>query len=72
MNSTVEPIFNEKVAEKWYLWDPWTVHECTVHERLVKCCGWQKKKKKKAKRETRNAGAASAQSKHILNQLNII
>ena len=26
MNSAVEPIFNEKVAEKWNLWVPWTVH----------------------------------------------
>ena len=26
MNSTVEPIFNEKVAKKWGLWVPWTVH----------------------------------------------
>ena len=43
MNSTVRPIFNEKVVEKWDLWIPWTVHEthyyaeksniaATVHE----------------------------------------
>ena len=59
----MEPIFNEKVAEKWYLWD----HEqcCGIHwcdksdEKVEKCgycswtvaavpyCCWQKKKKKK-------------------------
>ena len=26
MNSAVEPIFNEKIAEKWSFWVPWTVH----------------------------------------------
>ena len=26
MNSTVKPIFNEKVVEKWYLWVLYTVH----------------------------------------------
>ena len=31
VNSTVEPIFNEKVVEKWSLWDPWIVHRCTIH-----------------------------------------
>ena len=36
MNSTVGPIFNEKVDKKWNLW---TVHGCTVHGMLVKSCG---------------------------------
>ena len=26
VNSAVEPIFNEKVAEKWNLWVLWIVH----------------------------------------------
>ena len=25
----MKPIFNEKVAEKWSLWVPWTVHGLT-------------------------------------------
>ena len=46
MNSTVRPIFNEKIAEKWDLWVLWTVHgnhrcaeksniTATVHD-----CSW--------------------------------
>ena len=31
VNSAVRPIFNEKVSEKWSLWDLWIVHRCTVH-----------------------------------------
>ena len=31
VNSIVRPIFNEKVAKKWCLWVPWTMHSCTVH-----------------------------------------
>ena len=50
VNSAVGPIFNEKVVEKWSLWDPWTVHLCTVHYWKVKTCGWGGKKK-----EERNA-----------------
>ena len=46
-NSTVRPIFNENVVKKWSLWDLWTMHECTIHKRKVKCCGLKKKKKKK-------------------------
>ena len=30
MNNVMEPIFNEKVTEKWSLWVPWTVHR--THE----------------------------------------
>ena len=44
VNSTVRPIFNEKVVEKWGLWDPWTVHESTVHGRKVKKLRLGKKK----------------------------
>ena len=29
MNSTVGPIFNEKVDEEWNLWVSWTVHRST-------------------------------------------
>ena len=42
VNSAVEPIFNEKVAEKWSLWDPCTVH-CWLGQQLPK-----KKKKTQA------------------------
>ena len=68
MNSTVGPIFNEKAAEKWYLWD----HEqcCGIHwcdksdEKVEKCgycswtvaavpcCCWPKKKRKKKRENT--------------------
>ena len=44
VNSTVGPIFNEKVAEKYSLWDPWIVHESTVHKRKVKKLRLGKKK----------------------------
>ena len=44
VNSTVRPIFNEKVAEKCSLWDPWIVHENTVHGRKVKKLRIGKKK----------------------------
>ena len=54
VNSAVRPIFNEKVVEKWSLWDPWIVHGCTVHCWKVKTCGWGGKKKKE-----RNANADS-------------
>ena len=40
VNSAVGPIFNEKLAENWSLWDSWTVHGCTVHGRIVKSCGY--------------------------------
>ena len=46
VNSIVGPIFNEKVAKKWDLWIPWTVHGthwcveksnimATVHEQCM-------------------------------------
>ena len=63
VNSAVGPIFNEKVAEKCNLWDPWTVHGCTVHSWLVNNCGLNKKKEKTC--ETRNA-TVDVESKHIL------
>ena len=46
INSTVESIFNKKVVEKWDLWDLWTVHESTVHDRKVKKLRLKEKKKK--------------------------
>ena len=48
VNSTVGLIFNEKVAEKYSLWDPWTVHESIVYRRKVKKL-WLGKKKKNLK-----------------------
>ena len=47
MNSAVRPIFNEKVTEKWNLWDPWTVHPCIVHDWLGQIVQLEPKKKKK-------------------------
>ena len=67
MNSTVEPIFNEKVAEKWNLW---VREQCTVctdwlkRMRKVKLC--VPKKKKKEKRQTPNADAQSKRSLSLM------
>ena len=47
VNSTVRPIFNEKIAEKWSLW---VYEQCTdalFTEDLVNNYGWKKKEKKK-------------------------
>ena len=49
MNSTVGPIFNEKIDKKWSLWGPWTVHKCTVHWRTGQPLRLKIKKKKKKK-----------------------
>ena len=64
MNSTVEPIFNEKVPEKWNLWvceqyigALFTIEKSTnaaiVHDQCSRIIPWnvlkQKKKKKKRK-----------------------
>ena len=43
MNSTVGPIFNEKVVEKWYLWVTCTIHE---KHKTDKSDGKKKKKHK--------------------------
>ena len=50
VNSTVRPIFNEKVNEKSSLWDLWIVHGSTVHGRKVKKL-WLGKEKKNLKRK---------------------
>ena len=80
VNSTVGPIFNEKVAKKWNLW----VHEQYIMHCLLRksgLCGycslnstwtvtafcqnaWKKKKKKNAKRRRSKRG-----SKHTLRLL---
>ena len=54
VNSTMRPIFNEKVAEKWNLWDSWTVHRCIVHKRKVKTYSWRKKKKEGKRANAQN------------------
>ena len=65
VNSTVRPIFNEKVEKKWSLWDPWRVHLCTVHKRSVNSCDW-KKEKKKEKTQTQHLNVLS---KHTHSQV---
>ena len=68
MNSTVGPIFNEKVAEKWNLWVRKQYTMCTDWLKIVwkvKLCGycllnssrnlknaWKKKKKKEKRKRT--------------------
>ena len=51
VNSIVWPIFNEKVTKKWSLWDPWTVHGCTVRKRIIKSYGLKKKNAQIGKRK---------------------
>ena len=51
VNSTVRPIFNEKVSEKCNLWDPWTMHSCIVHSWLVNNCGLNQKRERERERE---------------------
>ena len=41
----MRPIFNKKVAKKYNLCDPWTVHGYTFHSWLVNNDGLNKKKK---------------------------
>ena len=61
MNSAVEPIFNEKVTEKWSLCVPYIVHGthwfalCTEEKSKITA---QKKKKKGEKRENADVGSA--------------
>ena len=50
VNSTVGPIFNEKVVEKWNLWVREQCTQCTVHRKSQ--IFQLKKKKKKQKRKT--------------------
>ena len=69
VNSSVWLIFNEKVAEKWCLWVPWTVHGTHL-------CGWKvieksncaaKKIKKKPENSNAHCGRANlAHTKFIL------
>ena len=56
MNSAIRPIFNKKVSEKWNLWDPWTVHQCTVHGWLGQIVRLEQKKKR-TKRDFQNVDA---------------
>ena len=67
-------IFNEKVVEKCNLWDPWTVHGCTVHNWLVNNCGLNQKEREREREkthETQNA-AVDVESKHIQNTTRLI
>ena len=57
MNSAMRPIFNKKVTEKWNLWDPWTVHQCTVHDWLGQIVRLEQQQKKKTKRDFQNVDA---------------
>ena len=63
----MEPIFNEKVAQKWNLW----VHEQCMNalftEDLVKCYGWIKKKKAKHERKTHRNFQCSPNEHNICN-----
>ena len=58
VNSTVQPIFNEKIVEKWGLWVPWTVHEThwCAYFAVWTVIGWKVKnndaKKKKKNKQT--------------------
>ena len=70
VNSTVGLIFNEKVTEKWNLWDLWTVHPCTVHGwlgQIVRLEPKKKKKKKRTKRDFPKRRCANVEPKRALN-----
>ena len=66
VNSAVEPIFNEKVDKKWSLWDPWTVHKCTVHRRTGQPLRLKRKKKKKL-RKRRCSTNKCYPNEHLIN-----
>ena len=61
VNSIVGSIFNENFAKKCNLWDPWTVHGCTVHYWLSQKVRLKQKKRKLKTRENikRNRGHRS-------------
>ena len=72
VNSVVGPIFNEKVAEKWYLWVLWTMHGThwcdkgtKKQEKLLSPTAADKKKKKRRERNSQNATHVLVLSKHI-------
>ena len=65
INSVVGPTFNKKVAEKCNLWNPWTMHGCTVHSWQSQLCRL-KKKKKREKRRGETQTPESLQSKRAL------
>ena len=53
MNSTVGPIFNEKVAEKWNLWVREQCTDALFTVQKSTNAGLTKKKKKRENRRTR-------------------
>ena len=68
INNTVEPIFNEKVVEKWNLWVSWIVHSThlycwNVHYILKKSQQLRLKKKRKKKKENTKHECAKRESK---------
>ena len=53
VNSAVWPIFNEKVAENWIVWVPWTMHRThwyTLFTEEMSTIAAKKKEKKNAKK----------------------
>ena len=48
VNNTVRTIFNEKIVEKWNLWDSWIIHWYTINGRLGQPLRSKKRKKQKA------------------------
>ena len=69
MNSTVGLIFNEKVAEKWCLWIPWTVHGCIVYTKSQQSQLKKKEKKEKKERKMQTQNTILSKSKRHLNLL---
>ena len=58
MNSIMGPDFNEKVAENWILWVPWTMHRThwyTLFTEEMSTIAAKKKEKKMLKSENVDA-----------------
>ena len=66
MNSAVRLIFNEKVDKNWNLWDPWTVHLCTLHKRPSQQLQLKRKKKKKKERKCRHNTLKYYPNEHLV------
>ena len=70
VNSTVEPIFNEKVDKKWYLWVREQCTNALFTVEKVSLYGWKQKKEKRKKKDWNTFCAQTwtqnAQTKHSL------
>ena len=71
VNSVVGLIFNEKVVEKWNLWDPGKVHLCTVHCWLGQIVQLEPKKKRRKKKKRKHKAKHRREIQPNPNALNV-